>query len=291
MITENGNSNGMVMPVTPMGGAGYGSDAFGGANGGWWWFLILFFLIGGRGWGNYGGGSGETQNEVQRGFDQASVMNGVNGIASNLCNGLADVQTSLCNGFAGVNATVNNGFASAEANANARQIANMQQAFAAQTAVTQGMNAIASNLSNCCCENREGLADLKYTVATENCADRAAVSDGIRDLTTVNTANTQAILNAINSGIQSLKDDICADRLEAVKTENQNLRTQLNLASLAASQEAQTAQIRAGQVAQVDALYNRLATCPVGTMPVYGSQPIFTCPTSQNSCGCGCGSF
>lgn len=285
-MLENSDANNMVMPVTPMNGNNY-NDGFGGGAGGWWWFLILFFLIGGNGnwgWGNRGGAV-ETQSEVQRGFDQNAVMSGVNGIASNLCNGFSEVQQSLCNGFAGVNATVNNGFAGVEANANARQIANMQQAFAAQTAVAQGMNAIASNLQNCCCENRANVADLKYTVATENCADRAALSNGLRDLTTVGTANTQAILNAINGGIQSIRDDICADRLEAVKTENQNLRTQLNMANLAASQIDQTAQIRAGMANQVDALYNRLATCPIGTMPVYGSQPIYTC--GQNpSCGC-----
>jgi hypothetical protein len=279
MITE-GNENGMVMPVAPMNGAGY-NDGFGGANGGWWWFLILFFLIGGNGnwgWGNRGG-SIETQGEVQRGFDQASVMNGVNGIASGICNGFSEVQQSLCNGFAGVNANVNAGFAGVEANANARQIANMQQAFAAQTAVSQGMNTIASSLQNCCCENRANVADLKYTVATENCADRAAISDGIRDLSTVNTANTQAILNAINGGIQSIKDDICADRLEAVKAENQNLRTQLNMANLAASQGAQTAQILADNFAQTQALEQYLAPVP---RPAY---------IVQNPNGCNCGSL
>ena len=282
MITESNANGNMVMPVTPMNGANGYNDGFGGANGGWWWFLILFFLIGGnRGWGNNGGAS-ETQNEVQRGFDQASVMNGVNGIASNLCNGFSEVQQSLCNGFAGVNATVNNGFANLEANANARQMANMQQAFNAQTAVTANMNSIASALQNCCCENRANVADLKYTVATENCADRAALSDGIRDLTTVNTANTQAILNAINGGIQSIKDDLCADRLEAVKTENQNLRTQLNLANLQASQGAQTAQILADNFAQTQALEQYLAPVP---RPAYVVQNP-NCCAQMNSCGC-----
>lgn len=268
MISNGSESGNMVMPVSPMGATNY-NDGFGGGAGGWWWFMILFFLVNGNGWWGNRGGNVETQNEVQRGFDQASVMNGVNGIAANLCNGFAEVQNSLCNGFAGVNA----GFAVAEANANARQMANMQQAFAAQTAVAQGMNTIASNLQNCCCENRANVADLKYTVATENCADRAALSNGLRDLTTVNTANTQAILNAINGGIQSIKDDICNDRLEAVKAENQNLRTQLNMINLQASQGEQTSQLLAA-----------LAPVP---RPAY----VVANPNGCGTSTCGCGSF
>ena len=268
-------------------GGGFG-NGFGGDG---WWILLLFLLLGNNGWGGgfggFGGGSGELypwmnqSNQINSGFrDQmindnvTEIRSGVTGLSNQLCNCCSDISMALANGFAGV-----------EQGANARQMANMQQAFGAQTAVTAGMNDIAMNLQNCCCENRANVADLKYTVATENCADRAALSDGLRDLTTVGTANTQAILNAINTGIQAIKDDLCNDRLDAVKTENANLRTQLNLASLAASQIDQTAQIRAGMANQVDALYNRLATCPIGTMPVYGSQPIFTC--GQNT-GCGC---
>jgi hypothetical protein len=56
-----------------------------------------------------------------------------------------------------------------------------------------------------------------------------------------------------------------------------------------ASQTAQTAQILAGQAAEVDALYNRLNNCPVPSMPVYGRTPIFTCNGNvYGGCGCGC---
>ena len=57
--------------------------------------------------------------------------------------------------------------------------------------------------------------------------------------------------------------------------------------TLAASQNAQNAFITQGFANEVDALYNRLNTCPVPSMPVYGRTPIFTCG-SQNGCGCGC---
>jgi hypothetical protein len=149
--------------------------------------------------------------------------------------------------------------------------------------MSQGFNGIQSQLAQCCCDNRAATADLKYTVATEACADRAAVSDGIRDVISAQTANTQAIL-----------DKLCALELDGVKSqlaqaqrENTGLQNQLNMANLAASQNAQNALIQQGFANEVDALYNRLNSCPVPTTPVYGRTPIFTC--GGNSVGCGCG--
>ena len=206
------------------------------------------------------------------------VQNGVQGLSTQLCNCCGDIQQSLCNGFAGVNATVNGGFANAETAANARQMANMNQAFAAQTAMAQGFNALGTQFADCCCENRLASADLKYTIATENCADRAALSDGIRDV----------IANQ-NAGIQKIIDKLCDQELYAERRENDNLRQQLNMANLAASQNAQNALIQQGFANEVDALYNRLNSCPVPSTPVYGRTPIFTCNGQNTGCGCGCG--
>lgn len=278
---------GMPYPVYTNSGSGNG-----GGNG-WdngWWIILLFILLASGNWGNngygngggFGGGQPIVINDgyngggaVQRGFDQAAVMSGINGVQT----GVQNLSTQLCNGFAGVNATVNNGFANAETAATARQMANMNQAFAAQTAMAQGFNALGTQFADCCCENRLASADLKYTIATENCADRAALSDGIRDVITNQTANTQRIL-----------DQLCADKIDAKNEKIADLERQLTAANLAASQTAQTAAIRAGQVAEIDAMYQRLRDCPVPTMPVYGMQPIFTCP-GNNGCGCGGNNF
>ena len=201
---------------------------------------------------------------MQRGFDQAAVMSGITGVQS----GVQNLSTQLCNCCADMNSTVNSGFANAETAANARQIANMQQAFAGQMAMSQGFNQIGSQFSDCCCENRLASADLKYTIATENCADRAAISDGIRD-----------IIENCNRNNQRILDQLCADKIDAKNEKIQDLERQLTAANLAASQIAQTAQI-------VDQTYARLSTCPVGTVPVYGEQAIFRC--NNNGCGCGC---
>lgn len=275
-------STGMVMPVSPMYGSGNGGfgNGFGGDG---WWILLLFILLGGWNNGGFGGYGGvgampylmnnTTNNDVQRGFDQNAIMTGINGINNAVTNGFGNVQTALCSGFAGVNAGVANGFAQAEIANNARQIADMQQAFASQTAITAGMNGIQSQLANCCCENRAGIADTKYALATEACATRTANAD-----------NTNALMNAINAGIQSIKDDLCADRLEAERRENANLRTQLSMAQLAASQNAQTAQIEAGQRSLANEVEQYIAPNP---KPCYVVQSPYCC--NQNLYGCGCG--
>ena len=238
----NGNGNGF---------GGWGDNSF--------WLIILFLFMFNNGWGNgFGSGYGGTPyvaNDVQRGFDQSAIIGGINGIQTSLVNGFADVNQALCNGFAGVS----NGFAQAEIGANNRQMTNMNQMFGIQSA-----------LQNCCCENRQATADLKYTVATEACNDRQAINDGIRDLMTANTANTQALMNTINGGIQSIQDKLCQQELDALKAENANLQTQINLANLQNSQGAQTAQIIS-------------ALTPKAPIPAYAVPSPNSC-CQQNTC-------
>lgn len=278
------DDNAMVMPVTPMYGNGNGGFGFGGD---WAWILLLL-LIGGNGWGFGGYGAGAADGAVLYPWmNQSNQINGgfrdqmLNDNITSIRDGIGDISTQLCNGFAGVNAGVANGFAQAEIAANGRQIANMQQAFGAQTAMSQGFNQLGSQFADCCCENRLGLADLKYTVATENCADRTQSMQNTRDIIDAQTRGTQAIL-----------DKLCALELDGVKgqlaqaqRENVGLQNQLNIATMQASQAAQTAVFQQGLNDEVDALYNRLSNCPVPSTPVYGRTPIFTC----NNGGCGCG--
>lgn len=275
------NENGMVMPVAPMySGFGGGNSGFGGWGGDGWWIILLFILLGNNGWGGFGGFGGMggfaadgaalypwmNQAEITSdGFRDQMLNTNISGIRDSI-NG---ISTQLCNGFATVNAGIANGFAQSEIAANARQIADMQQSFALQ-----------SSLQNCCCENRASIADLKYTVATENCADRAALSDGVRDIIASQTASTQKIL-----------DQLCQDKIDAKNDEIANLRQQIAMKDLAASQVAQNAFIAQGFSNEVDQLYNRLNNCPVPTTPVYGRTPIFTCGGNTCGCntGCGCG--
>lgn len=162
----------------------------------------------------------------------------------------------------------------------ANQIADLERSFAAQTANTQGMTALQSQLAQCCCDNRAATADLKYTVATENCADRTAAAQNTRD-----------IIDNQNRGTQAIIDKLCALELDGVKNqlaqaqrENVGLQNQLNMAALRESQTAQNAFIQQGLTNEVDALYNRLKNCPVGTYSVCNP---YIYPGQNTGCGCG----
>lgn len=284
MALTDGNGSDMVMPVAPLYGGGYGSGGgFGnsGFGGDWGWIILLLLLgWGNNGWGGgFGGGMGGfaadgaalypwmNQAEITSdGFrDQmlnnnvTSIRDSIGNLSTQLCNCCSDVQMSLANGFAGV-----------EQGANARQIANMQTAFGLQTAVNQGFNALGSQFADCCCENRLASCQTQNIIQNEGNATRFA-----------DASNTRDILTAISGGIQSIKDQLCADKIDAKNDEISQLRQELLYSRGQASQVVQNSAI-------INGIYDRLNQCPVGTVPVYGEQPIFTC--NNNGCGCGCGS-
>lgn len=281
-LEESGN--GLFMPVAPAYSAG-GNGNGNGFGGDWAWIILLLLLgWGNNGFGGNGGGYGggnvlypwmNQADITTSGFQNqllndniTSVRDGIFSLSNQLCGCCGDIQMSLANGFAGI-----------EQGANARQIANMQTAFAAQMANAQGFNGVQAQLAEVGCDNRAAISDVKYTIAAEECATRAN-----------STQNTQSILNLVNSGIQSIKDQLCQDKIDAKNDEISALRQQIAMKDLAASQVAQNAFIAQGFANEVDQLYNRLNSCPVPTTPVYGRTPIFTCNQNQG-CGCGCGSF
>ena len=279
-MMDNANGTGMIMPVAPTGngfGGGFGGD-------GGWWILLLFILLGGwnnnNGYGNGANGGGlypwmNQSNQINDGFRDQMINGNITGIQNAVTSGFGDVQAALCSGFAGVNAGIANAAAQAEISANARQMADMQQNFALQ-----------SQLAQCCCDNRAATADLKYTVATENCADRTAAMQNTRDIIESQTRNTQAILDKLCQ----LELDGVKGQLAQAQRDNVGLQNQLNMAAFRESQAAQNGLIQQGFANEVDQLYNRLNSCPVPSTPVFGRTPIFTCNQNPNV-GCGCGNF
>lgn len=314
MALNNGTGTDTTMLVTPSygvpfgGGYGGGNGLFGGGDS---WLGILFLIAlcnGGFGFGGgFGGGYGNMMlgydfpwllngqnginNNVNGGFRDAqihdsitSVQNSISALATQLCQccgdmrydmsqGINSVNSNLCNGFNGVNNSIFGAQTALSQQMNTNEIASINRSFAEQAANTQGFTNV-----------NAGVADLRYTVATEACADRAAVGDALQNVTMQNVNNTNMLATAIRDGIQSIKDDLCADRLEAERRENANLRSELMYARGQASQVQQTTDI-------VNGTYTRLSQCPVNSTPVYGNTPIFTCPQNVNA-GCGCnGSF
>lgn len=279
-----------TMLVGPTGYGGNCNNGWGGFGGDGWWIILLLLAFNGGwggcgGFGGWGGGFGgmyefpwllNGQNQIQSstadGFRTAqlsdsvtSVRDGISALATQLCGCCGDIQTSLCNGFSGVTAAVTGAQNALAQQMYTNQISDLERSFSAQTASTQGMNAIQAQLAQCCCDNRAATQDLKYTLATEACATRAT-----------STQNTQAIL-----------DKLCQLELDGYKRENDQLRSQLQFANMQASQVAQTAEIRTNNATVANQLVAELRSCPIPAQPVYGSQPIFTCGGNTSSCACG----
>ena len=262
LATTNGNGFAYPYPVYPaMGGFG-GNGGFGGFGGdGALWLIVLLALI----WGGNNNGNGGFFNGG--GFD--------NGYAW-LSNGQKDIMTQTSDGFnslhlsnqiEGIRDDVNdissqicNGFYNSEIAATNRQMAAMQQNFD-----------LSRQFADCCCENRLGTADLKYTIATENCADRAAISDGIRDVIASQTA-----------GVQKILDQLCNDKIEQKNDIIAQLRAELMYARGQASQDVQTAAIQAGQRTLANEIEQYVLPTP---RPAYMVQNPNCC---MQNFGCGC---
>ena len=277
LATNNG------YPVYPMmGGFGNGGFGFGGDSA--IWLIVLLALIwgnNGNGFGGFGGnsfdngyawlsnGQKEIMNNTNSGFDTLHLSNQIEGVRD----GVYGISNQLCNSTSDIVSAVNNGFSGAEISANSRQMANMQQAFNNQIATLQGFNSLGSQFADCCCENRLGIANLNSTILAENCADRAALADGLKDVLINQTANTQKIL-----------DQLCADKIDQKNEKIADLQREILMKDLQASQVAQTADIRTNNATVANQLVAELRSCPIPAQPVYGNQPIFTC---NGGCGCG----
>lgn len=292
-LTDDVNTTMLVQPSGGYYGGNGGNSGFFGGDFAW----VLLLLVLGGGWGGFGmGGFGGAAMAMDGGFglypwlnnsqnindgfrDQmlnnnvTSIRDGIQGLSTQLCQCCGDMRYDLANGFNGVNNSIFGAQTAISQQLNSNELASLNRSFAEQTANTQGFTNVQS-----------GIADLRYTEATEACATRNASAQNTRDIIDSQTRGTQAIL-----------DKLCALELDGVKgqlaqaqRENVALQNAVNMATMQASQTAQTAAILQGQNAEVDALYNRLKNCPVNAVPVYGSQPIFTCPNNNN---CGCNNF
>lgn len=162
-------------------------------------------MMGGYGYGGFGGAVGFSDAAMQRGFDNQTVINKLDGLNNGLCS-LGYDQLAQ---FNGINTNILQTGYSLQNTAQQGQIANMQQ-----------FNALSNQVQQCCCENRQQLADLKYDMATSDCSIKTLVNqvaqqlmwgqqNGIRDL-------TELIVNKF-----------CALEMSQKDAEIANLRAQL----------------------------------------------------------------
>ena len=259
LATTNGNGFAYPYPVMYGNNGGFG-NGFGGYGSDFIWVILLLALFGG--WGNNGNGGFFGNNSFDDGY--AWLSNGQKEIMQNTNAGFNALQ--LSNDIQDVNNAVNS---------LSSQLCN--STYTLNDSIKDGFYGLNTSFLNCCCENRLGLADLKSTIISENCADREALSNGIRDIISSQTASTQRIL-----------DQLCQDKIDAKNEKITDLQREILMKDLQASQVAQTADLRANNATVANQLVSELRSCPIPSQPVYGNQPIFTC--SGNN-GCGCGNF
>ena len=240
-----------TMPVAPTGMMNSGFGGFGGD--GAWWIIILFLFVfcgwGGNGWGNNGNSGGVVDGYVLT-SDFANVERKIDSVNQGLCDGFYQ-QAQLVNG---TNMAMANGFAHAELSRSNQQAALMQQ-----------LNAMQMQAAECCCNTQRGIEGVRYDMATQGCDTRNQLQ-----------TNTRDIIDAMNCGFRSIDQRLTAQELAAkdAKIAEQNQR--LFAADLAASQSAQTLDMRNYVSAQF-AYYN--------PRPV----PSFSVPAPYQYTGCGCG--
>ena len=270
LATNNGNA--YPYPVYPVMSGFGGNGGFGFGDSSAIWILLLIALLGGfgnngNGFGGWGGnndfawlsnGQKDIMANTNNGFDTLHLSNQLDTVNS----GIYSLSNQLCNCCADMQQTVSNGFFNAEISANNRAMNQMQDTFALST-----------QIGNASADNRLGIANLNSTIISENCADRQALNEGVRDILANQTASVQRIL-----------DQLCQDKIDAKNEKIADLQRELSMKDLQSSQIAQNSFIAQGFANEVDQLYNRLSNCPVPSTPVYGRTPIFTC---NNGCGCG----
>lgn len=198
-----------------------GDSLFGGGSGGWLGILLLIALLGGGigwggGFGGIGGGAGlqgmATRADINEGFALNNITSGITAIQQGICDATYALNNAMTNGFHGVD---------------------------------RGLCDLSHQLSDCCCENRAAIAQVRYDMATQACDTRSLIQSTTRDLMDNQNANTRAIL-----------DFLTQDKISTLTAENQALK-------FAASQANQNAFITANQDAQTAELLRRIAPTAV----------------------------
>lgn len=281
---NDGTNTTFSVPMVPMYGnyGGNGGDMFGMGGGmGAWWLLVLLFAMGG--WGNNRGGNSDIlpyllmnnnnnngggsdcycSGQIQRGFDQQAIVSGINGVESAVVNGNAANQQALCNGFAGV-----------EAGATNRQMANMQQMFG-----------LSQQFAQCCCDQKLAAAENRALVLSENCEDRNALNNGIRDILINSNNNTQRLVDTMNAGFDRIDNKLCQLELDGYKRELDKANTRIISLENAAARANDRAVILADNAAQTNTLEQYLRP---QANPAYIVPNPNCCPNNSYGYGYGC---
>ena len=224
---------------------------FGGGSGGWLGILLLIALLGGGlgfgGFGFGGGGAGLQGMATRADINEGFALN-------NITSGITAIQQGICDATYALNNAISSGF-------NATQMG-MMQGF---NGVERGFCDLSHQLSDCCCENRQAIAQVRYDMATQACDTRNLIQTTTRDLIENQNANFRALMDYQVNREMREKD--------AKIAELQN----------AASQAQQNAYLTAAMDANVATILRRTGhDCPTAAYIVQPPTPV-SFPT--NACG------
>lgn len=166
-----------IAAVTDKNESGWGSGS--------WWIIVLFlFAFMGNGFGFNRGAAGEPVTE-------AGLCNAMN--FNNLENSVGRLSDLMQTQFM----QTSQGLASVG-------YENLRNFADTQSAIKDGNYALSSQLANCCCENKQAVADLKYS----------------------NAMNTASINENTAAGIQKILDTMSQNKIESLQAQVSELKTQ-----------------------------------------------------------------
>lgn len=248
-----------------------------------WWIIILFLFCfagwgGNGGFGGFGGGGAATQGALTR--EQACIDNNFQnlmretaGISDAVNLGFANLNSTVCNQQYDTARMINSLENTIQGGFNATNVAMLQGQNAQNVAQLQSTNAIQAQLAQCCCDNKAGLAQISYDIATNACGIQNTIQNTTRDMIDVQNANTRAILDKLTAQEIAAKD-------AQIAAQNQRLFA---------------AELQASQANQNQYLINTLRPTAVPAYltcspyaSAYGLYGIGNFGGYGNNCGCGC---
>lgn len=198
-----------------------------------------------------GYGYGFENAALQRGFDNQSVIQKLDGINNGICS-LGYDQLAQMNG---INNTVQQ---------TGWGLSNVIRD--GQISQLQSFNALSTQLAECCCENRQGQADIKYAMATDTCALKTQMNENTRDIIDNQNLNARMLNDTVRQSFTDLamqqKDQYIAELERKLNTRDRDSALQ-GMAGYIINQVRPTA------------------------IPSYNVPNPWCCNNQQRDCGCG----
>lgn len=258
-------------------------DAWGGGGMWWIWVIIMFWLWGGNGnmFGRNGGLDG-IPNQLNNDFGRDILLQAINGngtaisqLASTLNCDVNTLQTAIGQVQSSIQSV------GSQVGMSGQQIIN---------SIQQGNCQLGGQLAQCCCTIQDAITRANYENQISNLNQTNTLQNSIGTVNTTvergfaatayETANqTCELKNAIAAQTTLINDKFCQLEMREMQNKIDALRQENTQLALAASQQAQTANI-----------VNQIRPCPT---PAYVVPNPFGCGCNNygypfsNSCGCG----